>query len=819
MRNTLSKYFDTVAAANFLANNDTFQPRDKRFTIPMPPPNITGKFHIGHALVMTVQDMWLRYYHQRGYNPDWLVGTDHAGIAGQTVFEKFLTQQGINDASREQKLSLMQKWRTDREAEMKAQSVHMALCDDWSRARFTLDADFTARVVDTFVKLFEAGLIYRSNRLVYWDTALQTAISDLEVEMRSINGQMHYIKYIGVDCAGIEIATTRPETLFADAAIAVHPDDSRYQSIIGRKVLVPFIDRPIPIISDKSIDPEKGTGALKITTGHAYLDAEIGARYNLPIHSVIDTNGLITEGPFSGLSVLDARCETAKRLRERGLLIKSEDIEHTVPHSSRSGCILEVIPTMQWFCDVRPLSHKALEHIDATKIVPENKTKLLQGRLRSSQPWCLSRQLWWGHQIPAWYTEDGKYFVARDEASALQQATAHYGHAVTLTRDPDVLDTWFSSSLWTVECTEHTCDLLVTGYDILELWVSRMQMMSFFLKKQPAFRAVHLLGLIRDEHGAKISKTKGNVIDPSVLIDRYGIDAFRLGLVKFAAPGTDINLSETIISDQKLFLTKIWNIAKFCRAHSCTYSLPAVITHKWNIYYVQELRRRFACIEEAFADYDLPSAWHTIYHGIYDLANLYLEGARAIWSEETAAVLGSMFVAWLRILHPIAPAITTQLIASLCPQQSVKELTQIPQIEHDTSAVSQWLLLAEELRKLHKLTGITEFTLQPAEASATLDAAILSRLSRCKCRFAHSASGQAQYRLTAHGAQITCVISSEARTKLIASKTSLHTSLTKLEEIRSKHDPETTPANIIKLTLDKIDTITAKLAQIDSIIE
>ncbi|MGH6717974.1 MAG: valine--tRNA ligase, partial [Alphaproteobacteria bacterium] len=540
------------------------RPDARPFTIVIPPPNVTGSLHMGHALNNTLQDVLVRWRRMQGRDVLWQPGTDHAGIATQMVVERQLAQRQVSrrDLGRAAFIAKVWEWKAESGGAITRQLRRLGASCDWSRERFTLDDGLSRAVRKVFVDLYRAGLVYRDKRLVNWDPVLHTAISDLEVESREVKGSLWHLRYPIEGQAGtfITVATTRPETMLGDTAVAVHPDDERYRHLIGRHAILPLVGRRLPIVADAYSDPEKGTGAVKITPAHDFNDFEVGRRHGLAMVNVLDAEARINDAapePYRGLDRFQARKKIVADLEAQGLVDKAEDHVHTVPHGDRSGAVIEPWLTDQWYVDAATLARPAIEAVERgrTRFVPQTWANTYFEWMRNIQPWCISRQLWWGHQIPAWYGPDGHVFVALDEAQAQADADAHYGRATTLARDEDVLDTWFSSALWpfstlgwpeaTPELARHyPTDDLVTGFDIIFFWVARMMMMGLRCKDEVPFRTVYIHALVRDEKGQKMSKSKGNIIDPLELIDRHGADALRLTLTAMAAQGRDIKLSE-----------------------------------------------------------------------------------------------------------------------------------------------------------------------------------------------------------------------------------------------------------------------------------
>ncbi|HEX4979570.1 MAG TPA: valine--tRNA ligase, partial [Acidimicrobiales bacterium] len=553
------------------------------YCIMIPPPNVTGKLHMGHALQSTLQDVLTRWRRMQGKNALWLPGTDHAGIATQLMVERELAREGASrhDLGRERFLARMWEWKAKYHDNIRRQLEAMGSSCDFSRERFTLDDGLSRAVREAFVRLHAEGKIYRGEYLVNWSTGLDTAISDLEVEMRSVEDRLWHIAYpVEGSDERIVVSTTRPETMLGDTAIALHPDDERYRHLLGRRAVVPVAGRAIPFVADAVVEREFGSGLVKVTPFHDPADFEIGRRHELPGISVIDRHGRMTAAAgaeFEGLTVAEAREKLVARLAAEGFLVRDEPYVHNVGFCQRSGVRVEPLVSTQWFCDVSSMAAGALDawRDGRLEFVPESWGKTWEHWLSNIRPWCVSRQLWWGHQIPAWYDADGNCFVARTREEAERQAGT-----TELTQDSDVLDTWFSSALWpfsTLGWPEETKELkryyptsvLVTGFDIIFFWVARMIMMGLRFAGDVPFRDVYITGLIRDEHGQKMSKSKGNIIDPLDVIDQYGADALRFTLAAMAAQGRDIKLSVQRVEGYRNFATKIWNAARFAEMNGC----------------------------------------------------------------------------------------------------------------------------------------------------------------------------------------------------------------------------------------------------------
>ncbi len=559
-------------------NKPDFDPTRPTFVISIPPPNVTGELHLGHAMFVSMEDLMIRYHRMKGYSTLWVPGSDHAGIATQLQVEKALNKEGLTreQVGREEFLRRTWAWKEKYGGIITSQIRRLGASCDWDRERFTLDPGLSRAVREAFVRLYEKGLIYRGPRLINWSPGLKTAVSDLEVEYSEEPGTLYYFKYVLADNPAeyLPVATTRPETILGDTAVAVNPEDERYQEYVGRQVVVPILGRHIPIIADQAVEREFGGGALKVTPGHDPTDFQIGERHGLPVISILDEAARINEngGPYAGLDRYEARKKLWDDMRQAGLVLKEEPYTLTVPRSQRGGEIVEPMVSTQWFVRIQPLADAALQAVreGRIRIVPERFTKVYYNWLENIQDWCISRQLWWGHRIPVWYCADcGKMTVSRQDPT-------HCAHCngVHLQQDPDVLDTWFSSGLWpfsTLGWPEETPDYkyfyptsyMETGYDILFFWVARMIMSGLEFTGQIPFHTVYLHGLIRDEHGRKMSKSYGNVIDPLVVMDELGTDALRFTLLVGSTPGNDMNLSVKRVEANRNFANKIWNAGRF----------------------------------------------------------------------------------------------------------------------------------------------------------------------------------------------------------------------------------------------------------------
>jgi len=697
------------------------------YSIVIPPPNVTGSLHMGHALNNTLQDILVRFERMRGKDVLWQPGTDHAGIATQAVVERQLAEKGTNqsrrDMGRDAFVERVWEWKAESGSTITNQLRRLGASCDWSRERFTMDDGMSEAVLKVFVSLYKEGLIYKDKRLVNWDPTLETAISDLEVVPTDVNGHFWHFRYPLADGLIYQhptkhdedgkptafetrdylvVATTRPETMLGDTAVAVNAEDPRYTGLIGKHIVLPLVGRRIPIVADEHADPTQGSGAVKITPAHDFNDFEVGRRHDLPMVNIMDTRGLIAldgneefaEGSaeareaiaaYHGLDRFEARKKIVSAFDERGLLQEVEDRRIAVPYGDRSNDVIEPFLTDQWYVDAKTLAKPAIEAVEKgeTTFVPKNWDKTYFEWMRNIQPWCISRQLWWGHRIPAWYGPDGEVFVGHDEAEAKALAREHYGKDEPLTQDEDVLDTWFSSGLWpfsTLGWPEDTpevqryykTDVLITGFDIIFFWVARMMMFGLHFMKEVPFKDVYIHALVRDEKGAKMSKSKGNVIDPLDLIESYGADALRFTLTAMAAQGRDIKLATSRVEGYRNFGTKLWNAARFCQMNECGrvdgFDISAVqgTANKW---IAGETRRTAEKVTEALEAYRFNEAAAALYHFVWDVfCDWYLELIKPVLngSDETAKAETRATAAWvldqiLLMLHPMMPFLTENL--------------------------------------------------------------------------------------------------------------------------------------------------------------
>jgi valyl-tRNA synthetase len=847
------------------------------YCIVIPPPNVTGSLHMGHALNNTLQDVLCRFERMRGKDVLWQPGTDHAGIATQLVVERQMMERqepGRYKIGRDKFIEKVWAWKAESGGTITNQLKRLGASCDWSRERFTMDEGLSKAVLKVFVDLYNEKLIYKDKRLVNWDPAFQSAISDLEVEMievkgafnwtagdpdkpfdakalgkvldRNPSGHLYHFRYPLKDGATfrfptafgedgkptkwadrnyIVVATTRPETMLGDTAVAVHPKDERYAALIGKTVVLPLVGREIPIVADEYSDPEKGSGAVKITPGHDFNDYQVGRRHDLPVINILDAAAQLNDEvpeKYRGLDRFVARKQVVADLVALGLVEKIEAHAHAVPHAQRGNAVVEPWLTDQWYVDAATLAKQAIAKVESseTKFVPRNWEKTYFEWMRNIEPWCISRQIWWGHQIPAWYGPNGKVFVAESEEVAYAQARKHYaagspppggeglgvggaptadglrspppglphkgGGEVRLTRDPDVLDTWFSSALWpfsTLGWPEETKELrrfyptsvLVTGFDIIFFWVARMMMMGLHFMKEIPFRDVYIHALVRDEKGQKMSKTKGNVMDPLEIIDQYGADALRFTMAAMAAQGRDLKLSTTRVEGYRNFATKLWNAARFAEMNGCARSAgfdPTKLEQTVNRWIAGEVQRAADQVTKGIATYKFNEAAGAIYEFVWgtfcdwylELIKPILEGGADAAKAETRATTAWVLDQILKLLHPFMPFITEELWTRrggtdlLC-------LTAWPSIEgveeaySDTNASDEmmWVIrLVAEARSIRSEMNVPvaaklPLTLSDTETHtkhyASANSASIVRMARLEdeIRFGPPPIGSAQY--------------------------------------------------------------------------
>ncbi|OYX73984.1 MAG: valine--tRNA ligase [Caulobacter sp. 32-67-35] len=728
-------------------------PNAEPFVIVIPPPNVTGSLHIGHALNNTLQDVLTRFHRMRGKAALWLPGTDHAGIATQMVVERQLAAAGNvgrREMGREAFVEKIWEWKAESGGTIVNQLRRLGASCDWSRERFTLDEGLSAAVRKVFVQLYKQNLLYRDKRLVNWDPQFQTAISDLEVEQKEVDGAYWHFAYpladgvtfqypIAFDEDGkatefetrdfIVVATTRPETMLGDTAVAVHPSDERYKDLVGKFVTLPIVGRRIPIVADDYADPTKGSGAVKITPAHDFNDFGVGKRHGLDAINILTPDARLNDSvpaDYQGLDRFVARKAIVARAEEDGWLREIEKTKHMVPHGDRSGVVIEPYLTDQWYVDAKTLAQPALKAVENgdTVFEPRHWEKTYFEWLRNIEPWCVSRQLWWGHRIPAWFGEDGHIFVEETEEEAYAAAILHYGdEAPVLKRDEDVLDTWFSSALWpfsTLGWPEKTEDLarfyptstLVTGFDIIFFWVARMMMMGLHFMGEVPFKQVFINALVRDEKGAKMSKSKGNVLDPLVLIDELGCDAVRFTMTAMSGQARDIKLSKQRIEGYRNFGTKLWNASRFAQMNECIRVEgfdPATVQQPINKWIRGETVKTVAEVTRALEAPSFDAAATALYKFIWNVfCDWYLELAKPVLNGDDAAAKAETraTAAWaldviLKVLHPVMPFITEELwdkTALFGPKRDgmliVEKWPELPEswIDADAEAEIGWLV-------------------------------------------------------------------------------------------------------------------------------
>ena len=662
------------------------------YAIVIPPPNVTGSLHMGHALNNTLQDIMIRLHRMRGRDVLWQPGMDHAGIATQMVVERMLGEEGKTrqDLGREKFIERVWEWKDESGGTITGQLKRLGASCDWPRERFTMDEGLSKAVIKVFVELYKEDLIYKDKRLVNWDPKLRTAISDLEVQQVEVAGHLWHIKYPleGDDGTFITVATTRPETMLGDTAIAVHPDDARYKDLVGKYAILPLVGRRLIIVADDYADPEQGSGAVKMTPAHDFNDFEVGRRHDLEMINVLDDQARINEdapAAYQGLDRFAAREKVLADLEAQGLIVQIDEHTHMVPYGDRGGVPIEPWLTEQWYAEAETLAKPAIEAVRSgrTKFVPQMWEKTYYEWMENIQPWCISRQLWWGHQIPAWYGPDGEIFVEMSLEEVEAAALAHYGEKVELRRDEDVLDTWFSSGLWpltTLGWPEKTPELeryyptalLVTGFDIIFFWVARMMMLGLHFADEVPFDTVYIHALVRDAKGQKMSKSKGNIVDPLELIEKYGADALRFTLASQAAQGRDVKLSEQRIEGNRNFATKLWNAARFCEMNGCELQPgfdPGAVTGRVNQWLVGQLKAAQDRINAGLDGYRFNDAANDAYHFVWgtfcdwyvEFSKPVLQGEDGPAKDESQATAAWALDAILRLLHPFMPFVTEEL--------------------------------------------------------------------------------------------------------------------------------------------------------------
>jgi valyl-tRNA synthetase len=721
------------------------------YCIAMPPPNVTGSLHMGHALNHTLQDILTRFERMRGRDVLWQPGTDHAGIATQMVVERNLATEGADRRAlgRAKFIERVWQWKAESGGTITRQLRSLGASPDWSRERFTMDEGLSAAVRKVFVSLYKEGLIYRDKRLVNWDPKLHTAVSDLEVESRETRGSLWYIKYpvVGHDGTFITVATTRPETMLGDTGVAVNPEDERYRHLIGKTVVLPLTARHIPIVADAHADPTAGSGAVKITPAHDFNDFEVGRRHNLPLINIFDPDAKLNDAVperYRGMDRFAARKQVLADLEASGLLEKTEPHTLMVPYGDRSGVVIEPWLTDQWYVNAKELAKAAIDAVErgATVFVPRQWENTFFEWMRNIQPWCISRQIWWGHQIPAWYAPDGRVFVEETEGAAKAAARAQYGNDVALTRADDVLDTWFSSALWpfsTLGWPQETpelkryypTDVLVTGFDIIFFWVARMMMMGCKFMGEVPFKTVYIHALVRDERGQKMSKSKGNIVDPLAIVGKYGCDALRFTLTALAAQGRDVKLAESRIEGYRNFATKLWNAARFAEMNGCKLDPsfdPAKAKLTLNKWIAGSLAQAALRATEALEAFEFNAAADALYHFTWgtfcdwyvEFSKPVLTGTDEVAKAETRAMTAWVLGRLVHLLHPIMPFVTEELWQHLAGGQGGLLIKgqwpklDVDLIDRDAAAEMDWVVaLIAQIRTVR-----AEMNVPPAQEIA-----------------------------------------------------------------------------------------------------
>lgn len=753
-------YFKPSNDPNLPGHDPSIQP----FVIVIPPPNVTGALHLGHPLFVATEDIMIRYHRMKGEPTLWVPGTDHAGIATQLQVENLLRKEGTTREAigREAFEARVWQWKEKYGGEIIHQLRRLGASCDWDRERFTLDEGLSRAVREAFVQLFEKGLVYQGPRMINWSPGLQTAVSDLEVEYSEEQGKLYYFKYMLADGSGdfLPVATTRPETIPGDTGVAVHPEDPRYARFVGKEVLVPILGRKIPVIADAYVSKEFGTGALKITPGHDPHDYEIGQRHHLELINIMNKDATLNEnsGPYLGMERFKARKAIWADMEAAGLVIKEEPYLMNVPRSQRGGEIVEPLVSTQWFVKMDSLAEMSAESVrnGEVKFVPERFTKVFLNWMDNIQDWCISRQLWWGHRIPVWYCQNcHEVIVAREDPTECPKCGS-----VDLKQDPDVLDTWFSSGLWPFSVfgwPEETRDfryfyptsVMETGYDIIFFWVARMVMDGLFFTGKAPFHTVYLHGMVRDDKGQKMSKTKNNVIDPLVLMNEYGTDALRFSLVVGSSPGNDQNVGAKKVEANRNFANKVWNIGRFVINAINNVKDPIKTEPQWTLadsWIWSRTRQTVNSVNSLFESYQFGEAGRQVYEFLWnDFADWYLEASKRQMAEGgdraayTAIILADVLGLMLRLLHPFTPYVTEALYGYLKEACETNEIIynpnvdwaehlivarwpeRMPQEEWEESAVKDFELIQEMVRAIRNLRS--ELKLEPNKA---IDAILVS---------------------------------------------------------------------------------------------
>ncbi len=740
IENKIYKFWEQKKLFKPIKNNK----KNKSFSIVIPPPNVTGSLHMGHALNNTIQDLLIRFKRNQGFETLWQPGTDHAGIATQMVVEKQLAEKGINRQTlgRDKFVQEVWKWKNKSGNEIISQLKKLGSSCDWSRERFTMDKGLSKAVIKVFVDLYNKKLIYKDLKLVNWDPVLQTAVSDLEVVTKEVEGKLYFIKYLVKNSnQTVTIATTRPETMFGDTALAVNPKDERYKNIVGKTAIIPVLNREIKIIEDIYADPTQGSGVVKITPAHDFNDFIVGERNGLEKINIFTKDAKLNHNApeeFVGMDRFEARSKLLSKLTELNLIEKIDNIKHAVPFGDRSNSIIEPYLTEQWFLDAKKLAKDAIVKVKnkQTSFFPENWSKTYFQWMENIQPWCISRQLWWGHQIPAWYASNGEIVVANDKKEAETIAKKKFGKKILLKQDNDVLDTWFSSALWsfatfgwpkkTYEIKRfYSTSVLVTGFDIIFFWVARMMMMSlYFLNKVP-FKDVYVHALVRDEKGQKMSKSKGNVIDPLLLINEFGADALRFTLIAMSSPGRDVKLAKDRVNGYKNFVTKIWNIFNFSKFNK-TFSTPKIqikkINHPINLWILNEFNICKLKTNDCINQYRFDEAAKHVYQFTWNFfCDWYIEFAKPILYssdkkniKELKNTMTFLQSELLLLLHPFMPFVTEELWSLT----KFNKFFKLPLISY--SSKNSYHLGKSQLNEAHNINKIIDFITEIRSLKVTL---------------------------------------------------------------------------------------------------
>lgn len=723
--NLFEKDIYNKSIGNFKVNLD--KNNKEYFSILMPPPNVTGNLHLGHALTYTLQDILVRYNRQKGNDTYWQPGLDHAGIVTQLVVEKWLTEQGIDykSLSNEEFINKVLEWKEQSSNNIVFQQKALGCSAPWEYSRFTMDEGFSKAVIEEFVRLYEAGLIYKDNRLVNWDTKLETAISDLEVKNVEETGTLWYINYkIENNDKYITVATTRPETMFGDVALAVNPEDIRYKDFIGKYAYIPYTDRKIPIIADEHADMEKGSGCVKITPAHDFNDFEVGKRHNLESITILDKHGHLLNNELipefiRGIYLKKARKLLLEKLQNDNLLVKEESIKHVVPYGEKSGTIIEPMITEQWFVNAKELSKKAIEAVKngKMKFYPDKWKNTFFDWMNNIQPWCISRQIKWGHRIPAWYGQNGEIIVARNEEEAIKKAEKLGIDKNKLTRDNDVLDTWFSSALWPFATMgwPGKSDLLdkyfptstiVTGFDIIFFWISRMMMMSLYFMNDIPFKDIYIHALVRDDKGQKMSKSKGNVINPLDLMKEFGADALRYTLAFLSVPGRDIKFGRDNVKISRNFITKIWNACRFLQTQNVNFNVDInniKLVHPIHHWIFSKLKQFKNGIDSDIKEYRFDYITHRMQVFLRDqFCDFFVEAVKIQNDENTKNIAGFVYKEFLKLSNPIIPFVTEYLLSTVDSNYTLSPIN-IEDIKIDNNEVEKVNNLVEWIHNIRSI--------------------------------------------------------------------------------------------------------------------